>query len=56
MSKSANVSVSMSPQCARAWRGLERSFGDDGHLHARMREAEDHATLEMTDDYRPGSR
>ncbi len=26
MSKSTNVSVSMSPQCARAWCRLERSF------------------------------
>lgn len=32
MSKSTNVSVSMSPSCARAWRRLERSFEGDGAM------------------------
>ena len=35
MSKSTNVSVSMSPQCARAWRRLERSFEGDGAMLPR---------------------
>ena len=36
MSKSTNVSVSMSPSCARAWRRLERSFtGDDEIFRSR---------------------
>ena len=38
MSKSTNVSVSMSPQCARAWRRLERSFtGDEAMLPVMVR-------------------
>ncbi|MBT1165169.1 UPF0236 family transposase-like protein [Bifidobacterium felsineum] len=36
MSKSTNVNVSMSPQCARAWRRLERSFRDDGEMLPSM--------------------
>ena len=32
MSKSTNVSVSMSPSCAGAWRRLERSFEGDGAM------------------------
>lgn len=32
MSKSTNVSVSMSPSCARTWRRLERSFEGDGAM------------------------
>lgn len=35
-SKSTNVSVSMSPQCARAWRRPERSFRDDGEMLPSM--------------------
>ena len=38
MSKSTNVSVSMSPSCARAWRRLERSFtGDEAMLPVMVR-------------------
>lgn len=38
MSKSTNVSVSMSPSCARAWRRLERSFtGDEAMLSVMVR-------------------
>lgn len=38
MSKSTNVSVSMSPRCARAWRRLERAFeGDESMLPVMVR-------------------
>ncbi|NEG90656.1 UPF0236 family transposase-like protein [Bifidobacterium aerophilum] len=38
MSKSTNVSVSMSPSCARAWRRLEKSFaGDEAMLPVMVR-------------------